>query len=411
MTPLAELCVAIVDCEHKTAPKSADGGGFPLIRTTDIGQGRLSFDNVHRVDSETYEKWTRRAIPQPGDLILAREAPVGNVAVVLPNTEPVLGQRTVLIRPNEALVDAYYLTYRLLCSDVQYWMDAVSNGATVPHLNMEDIRSLPVPTLPPLAIQQEVGAVLSALDDLIENNRQRIEILEELSRLLYREWFVKFRFPGHETVRLVSSDIGPIPEAWEVGEFADLVLETRQTVSPEEIPNDAPTVGLEHLPRRSTTLKRWATASSIGSRRKIFEEGDILFAKIRPYFHKVVDAPFSGYASTDAIVFRPKSPSLGPRALAVASSDDFVGVATATSNGTRMPRANTELLMSYGIPHPSPSIEQAFSEAVGPLDTLRKNLAEQSRCLSKAKDLLLPRLMSGALDISDLDLELEAVGV
>ncbi len=411
MMQLSHLCRAIVDCEHKTAPKSADGTGYPLIRTSDIGRGRLDLANAHRVDTAAYEAWTRRAVPQPGDLILAREAPVGNVAIVMPDTEPVLGQRTVLIRPNEELVDARYLTYRLLCYDVQYWMNAVANGATVPHLNVEDIRSLPIPTMPPLSRQQEIGTVLSVFDDLIENNRRRIGILEEVVRLLYREWFVHLRFPGHEDTDLIDSELGPIPEDWSVVEFANLVSEERVTVSPADIPNGAPVVGLEHLPRRSTTLRSWEDAYNVGSRRKKFEEGDILFARIRPYFHKVVDAPFMGYASTDAIVFRPKSVDLRVRALAVAASDDFVGVATATSNGTRMPRANTEILLSYRIPHPTSSVEEAFRDAVGPMDTLRKSLAEQSRRLEEVKELLLPRLVSGELDVSDLELDVEALVV
>lgn len=285
-----------------------------------------------------------------------------------------------------------------------------NSGAAQPSLNRNYLGAISV-WCPDYNVQAAIAEVLGAFDDLIENNRRRIEVLEEVTRLLYQEWFVQFRFPGHEAVAIVDSNLGPIPETWEAGVFADLVSEARQTVDPEEIPISAPVVGLEHLPRRSTTLQRWATASSVGSRRKIFEQGDILFAKIRPYFHKVVDAPFMGYASTDAIVFRPKWASLGARALAVASSDDFVGIATATSNGTRMPRANTELLMSYGVPHPSAPIEQAFSETVGPMDRLRRKLADQSRCLSKARDLLLPRLVSGELDISDLNLELEAVGV
>ncbi|MCY3947594.1 MAG: restriction endonuclease subunit S [Acidimicrobiaceae bacterium] len=285
-----------------------------------------------------------------------------------------------------------------------------NSGAAQPSLNRNYLGAISV-WCPDYNVQAAIAEVLGAFDDLIENNRRRIEVLEEVTRLLYQEWFVQFRFPGHEAVAFVDSNLGPIPETWEAGVFADLVSEVRQTVDPEEIPISAPVVGLEHLPRRSTTLQRWAAASSVGSRRKVFEQGDILFAKIRPYFHKVVDAPFMGYASTDAIVFRPKSASLGARALAVASSDDFVDIATATSNGTRMPRANTELLMSYGVPHPSPPIEQAFGETVGPMDRLRKKLADQSRCLSKARDLLLPRLVSGELDISDLNLELEAVGV
>ena len=220
-----------------------------------------------------------------------------------------------------------------------------------------------------------------------------------------------FRFPGHEEVGLVESDSGPIPESWEAGEFSDLVSEVRETVSPEHIAEGTPVVGLEHLPRRSTTLHVWQSASDVGSRRKVFIEGDILFGKIRPYFHKVVDAPVSGCSSTDAIVFRAKNKLLRCRALAVASSDEFVGVATATSNGTKMPRANPEILMTYCVPHPTQDVEQAFSQAVEPMDCVRKALAAQCRILREVRDLLLPRLVSGELDVSELGLELEMLGV
>jgi len=214
MTTLSEITEFIVDSEHKTAPKS--DVGYPLVRTSDIKRGRIDLANVQRVSHETYVKWTRRAVPQTGDLILAREAPVGNVAVVTEGMNPVLGQRTVLLRPNSDCVDVTYLCALLLGDEVQYWMNAVANGSTVPHLNMSDIRSLKLPELPELAIQRRVGLVIASFDDLIENNRRRIEILEEMARLLYREWFVHFRFPGHEDVELVDSELGPIPQGWTV---------------------------------------------------------------------------------------------------------------------------------------------------------------------------------------------------
>ena len=299
------------------------------------------------------------------------------------------------------------------CNDprfVYYVLDAINfssfnSGAAQPSLNRNYLGSISV-WRPQVDVQQLIARQLGAFDDLIENNRRRIEILEEMARFLYREWFVHFRYPGHEDVELVDSDLGPIPEGWVAGEFSDLVSETSETVPPEEIAEGTPVVGLEHLPRRSTTLHMWQSASDVGSRRKIFAEGDILFGKIRPYFHKVVDAPISGCSSTDAIIFRPKKELLRCRALAVASSDEFVGVATATSNGTKMPRANPETLMTHGIPHPTQDVEQAFSHAVGPMDSLRKTLAAQSRILRAARDLLLPRLVSGELDVSELDLSL-----
>ena len=298
---------------------------------------------------------------------------------------------------------------------VYYVLDAINfssynSGAAQPSLNRNYLGSISA-WRPQVDVQRLIARQLGAFDDLIENNRRRIEILEESARLLYREWFVHFRFPGHEDVELVDSELGPIPEGWIAGEFSDLVSEITATTPPEDIAKGTPIVGLEHLPRRSTTLHEWEIASHVGSRRKVFVEGDILFAKIRPYFHKVVNAPISGCSSTDAIVFRPQEELARCRSLAVASSDEFVGVAVATSNGTSMPRANARILMTYGIPHPTRDVERAFSETVGPMDSLRKTLATQSRILREARDLLLPHLVSGELDVSDLDLQLEALGV
>ena len=284
-------------------------------------------------------------------------------------------------------------------------LSGLITGAAQPKLSQSNLKRLSV-TAPPYIEQTRIGESIRAVDSLLQSNRRLIEILEEMARLLYREWFVHLRFPGHEDSELIDSDIGPIPDGWKAGKFSDLVSEIKQTVSPDDISEGTPVVGLQHLPRRSTTLYEWEEASQVGSRRKIFSEGDILFGKIRPYFHKVVDAPISGCSSTDTIVFRPKEESFRCRALAVASSDEFVGVATATSNGTKMPRANTGVLMNYCIPHPTHDVEQAFSDTVGPIDSLRKTLAAQNRVLRRARNLLLPRLVSGELDVSELDMDL-----
>lgn len=137
---LDDVCTLIVDCEHKTAPIQATG--YPSIRTPNIGRGRLILNGVNRVSETTYNGWTQRAVPQEGDLILAREAPIGNVAIIPPNLQVCLGQRTVLIRPDRCKVDPIYLTYLLLGDEIQGRIHSMSNGATVHHLNMKDIREL-----------------------------------------------------------------------------------------------------------------------------------------------------------------------------------------------------------------------------------------------------------------------------
>lgn len=397
---LLDLCDLIVDCEHKTAPKSSTG--YPSIRTPNVGRGRLILDGVNRVDEETYTKWTRRATPRENDLIIAREAPVGNVALIRKGQKVCLGQRTVLVRPNPSKVDPEFLCYFLLGDYVQGRFLSAATGATVPHLNMSDIRSLPIPELPDRNRQRWIATTLAAYDDLIENNTRRIEILEEMARRLYEEWFVQFRFPGHEGVEFKESELGLIPEGWVVSCLGDIAEEIREAVHPSSVSPDTPYIGLEHLPRRSITLREWGSADSVSSGKLFFRRGDVLFGKIRPYFHKVVIAPFSGICSSDTILIRPKKDNFLGVVLCCSSSDKFVDYATQTSNGTKMPRADWKVLKNYPVLIPSDGILSDFNGFVLGVVGQARNLMLKNVNLRAQRDLLLPKLISGEIDVSDI---------
>lgn len=406
MPTLSSVCELIVDSEHKTAP--AQSQGYPLIRTPNIGRGRFILDDVKRVSDETYNVWTRRAVPRRNDLILAREAPVGNVAIVPANLNPCLGQRTVLIRPDERRVDPVYLVYLLLGDEVQGTIQSLSTGATVAHLNMADIRNLRLPRLPSLWTQRKIASVLSAYDDLIENNTRRIEILEEMAQRIYREWFVHFRFPGHEKVGMMDSELGPIPEGWEVIELGEIAEQVRRNVKPEQFNHETPYVGLEHIPRRSIALSDWSTVDGVQSSKLAFKRGEILFGKIRPYFHKVAVAPMDGLCSSDTIVISSKDAEYFSVVLSVVSSEGFVNHATQTSQGTKMPRADWNVLVKYPVVIPTTTVLERFDDLLQNVVKQIQNLIFRNKNLRQTRDLLLPKLISGEVDVEDLDVEVGA---
>ena len=217
---LNDLCEFIVDCEHKTAP--IQDSGYPSIRTPNIGKGNLILEGVNRVSEEVYQQWTKRGKPEAGDLIIAREAPVGNVAIIPAGVKACLGQRTVLVRPNNEKVNSRFLCYFLLGNEAQGQILTKTSGATVAHLNMKDIRGLEIKNLPNLPTQKKIASILSAYDDLIDNNNQRITLLEEMAEEIYKEWFVRFRFPGYQNSKFLDKDgnevafgtKGAIPEGW-----------------------------------------------------------------------------------------------------------------------------------------------------------------------------------------------------
>ena len=161
---LSDICEFIVDCPHTTADD--EGQGYPLIRTPNIGKGRLLLEAVHRVSEEVYNNRNFRAVPQDDDLIFAREAPAGNVAIIKNGEKVCLGQRTVLIRPNKNFVNPNYLVYYLLTPQQQYKLLGTANGATVAHVNLPIIRNLPI-ELPDIETQNKIANVLSAYDDQI----------------------------------------------------------------------------------------------------------------------------------------------------------------------------------------------------------------------------------------------------
>lgn len=206
--PIVDLCAEHVDCVNRTAPVMSERTPFKMIRTTNVRNGFIDTDNVKYVTEETYIRWTRRLLPKRGDVILTREAPLGDVGKIRTNDFIFLGQRLYHFRPDPKKLDADFLLYALMAPDLQSQIRALGSGSTVEHMRLGDIPSLVI-DIPTLPLQRRIAGILSAYDELIENNQRRIKILEEMARSLYREWFVHFRFPGHDKVKMVSSPSAP----------------------------------------------------------------------------------------------------------------------------------------------------------------------------------------------------------
>ena len=297
-----------------------------------------------------------------------------------------------------------YVYYFLQTLELQRY----DSGAAVPTLNRNHLDSLEL-RIHNLPTQCKIAAILSNYDDLIENNTRRIEILEEMAGTIYREWFVEFRFPGHENAKVVESELGLIPQGWEVGKLGDLAESVRRNIKPSDVDQETPYFGLEHLPRKSIALSHWDTVDSINSTKLAFKKGEILFGKIRPYFHKVGIAPLDGICSSDTIVIRAKRDEFFAIVLACVTSERFVEVATVTSQGTKMPRANWDVLTEYPIVLPSSQLFERFNSLIQGIIEMIDNLIFRNINLRESRDLLLPKLISGELDVSDLNTNTDTV--
>ncbi len=270
-----------------------------------------------------------------------------------------------------------------------------SDKAAVPGVNRNVLHEMPV-LCPDKKAQRRIASILSAYDDLIENNRRRMKLLEAAARQLYREWFVRLRFPGHERVKIKDG----LPEGWERAPFGEIAPDCRELAQPGEAEPDTPHIGLEHMPRRSITLTEWGTSDEVTSTKLRYRAGDILFGKIRPYFHKVGFALTDGVASSDSIILRPVAARLHGFVLLTASSDWFVAVVSKTAKeGSKMPRADWKLMAAHEISVPPGHILDAFGDVIDPTVAQLKTLAFHIRKLRGARDLLLPKLMSGEVAV------------
>jgi type I restriction enzyme S subunit len=197
LQPIKYYCVGIFDGPHAT-PKEADSGPIFLGIKNITEDGHLDFSEIRYVSEDEYPLWTRRVVPEAGDVVLTYEATLHRYALIPEGFRGCLGRRVALVRPDPRRLDSRYLLYFFLSNAWRHVVEAnIITGATVDRIPLEKLPDFQV-NLPTVDVQSRIADVISTYDDLIENSRRRMALLEEAARQLYREWFVRLRFPGHE---------------------------------------------------------------------------------------------------------------------------------------------------------------------------------------------------------------------
>ena len=425
LSEIADLTLSSVDKKSKSNEQTVR-----LCNYMDVYSNSFIWAGLDFMGATATEREIANCSLFAGDVVITKDSEkhddIGVPALVREDvTGLVCGYHLAILRPSSSSVDGAYLYYALKDAETQQQFHSYANGVTRFGLRKADIGLVEI-QLPPLSVQQHIANVLTALDDKIELNRQMNGTLEQMVCTLYKSWFVDFgpvrakadgwwkrgeSLPGLPAEfydlfpnRLVSAKVGQVPEGWAVRPLKDIATLRGRSVSPKEVDPGTPYVGLDHIPRRSLALAEWSSADEVTSNKAVFERGDILFGKLRPYFHKVVIAPVSGIASTDALVIRPVDDVWSAMVVCIVFSEDFVAYTDRTSTGTKMPRTSWPTMGQYEVGLPPASVAFAFQRMSSCLIEGIVSRVIESRRLASQRDALLPKLISGDLRVTEVNI-------
>jgi len=386
---IKEITQALIDYRGKTPPKVKQG--IRLITAKVVKEGTIKDDRAEFISEETYKSWMRRGYPKQHDILITTEAPLGEVAQLRTNEPIALAQRIILLRGNPEIVNQGYLFQALQSPFVQAGLHQRATGTTVLGIKQSELIQVQVP-LPPLPTQRKIAAILSAYDDLIENNTRRIKILENMAQSLYQEWFVKFRFPGYEQVAFVDSPLGKIPEGWEVKKLGELIQIrkgkniTKKTVVAGTVPVVAGGMRPAYYHNTPNTKPPVITISASGA-----NSGYICL------YHEAV------WASDCSIIDSLTTPYVYYFYNHLQQRQAEV---TRLQRGAAQPHVYPKDIMDLDALDAPEQYINSFEQTIRPIFHLIRNLYSKSKILRKTRDLLLPKLISGELDVSNLDISI-----
>jgi type I restriction enzyme S subunit len=361
---------------------SSEPTAHRYIRGQDIRGGRIRASEQLYITDAVFEK-IRRYTVKAGDVCVTIVGNIGDVGFTPPELDGAnLTENAVKLIPTTSKLDSRFLAYALLSPEAQQQMKLSAAGAAQPKLGIYKVNDIEIP-IPSMDRQRRIASILSAYDDLIENNTRRIAILEEMTRRIYEEWFVRFRFPGHEGVRMVESELGLVPEGWPVMRLDDVLVLQRGFDLPKQDRTDGP------FPIISAT-----GASASHHEYKVKGPGVVTGRSGSLGTVVYVEGDFWPLNTTLWVKeFAAGSPLY---AFYVLQSIDLAGF----NSGAAVPTLNRNDVHGLPVVRPAPEVLSAFDEIVGPMIKLKRRLELKNENLRATRDFLLPKLISGELDVS-----------
>ncbi|MGH3116533.1 MAG: restriction endonuclease subunit S [Gaiellales bacterium] len=388
-----------------------DPNGIPVVMPKDMARGRIDTASIARIDDETADRLKQHLL-SANDLVLARRGDVGRTAWVFEEDLPAFcGTGSMRVHPGKSeSVRPSFLRFFFQTKLASDYLEGHAVGATMPNLNAGIVESLPVP-IPPLPNQDSLIPVLEAFDELIENNRRRVEVLEEMARVIYREWFVKFRYPGHDAVPLVDSALGPIPQGWGTRRLREYVSTQYGYTESASTTRVGPKY-LRGMDINKASFIDWSKVpfcpiEEVAAEKFRIRLGDVFVIRMADpgkvgICEEDVDAVFASYL----VRLRPLSELLRPYYLFFTLSDsEYQGWITGASTGATRKSVSAKVMTEPCVVLPPAALQLQFESVIGPIRANMSTLVNKNAKLSELRDLLLPKLVTGQIDVSTLDLD------
>lgn len=372
---IKDICTGIYDGPHATPPLSDTGAIF--LGISNFNNGRLDFSDIRYISEDDLPKWTKRVIPQKNDIVFSYEATLNLYAIIPEGFRGCLGRRMALLRVDETKAD-YKFLYYYFYSDA--WRATVNEnivlGATVDRIPLIKFPDFPV-ELPPLETQHRIADILSAYDDLIENNQKQIKLLEEAAQRLYKEWFVDLRFPGYENTKIVDG----VPEGWSRGLLKELIS-VNYGKDHKKAPDDGniPVYGSGGLMRKCN---------------KSLFSGEAVLIPRKGSLNNIMYVDETFWTVDTMFYATMKQPHTAIFVYFFVKAFDMYSM----NIGAAVPSMTTKILDAMDVVIPDKETLEKFDKLTKTYFNKIKTLQGQNERLKTARDLLLPKLMSGEVEV------------
>lgn len=401
---LEDLVEDVIDYRGKTPPNSP-GGGIPVISAAHVKKGKVVHCGKKFVSPEVYEKWTTRGFIKPNDILITTEAPVAEVAKVPSDRTYLITRRVIALQIDNKKASNNYVYYLLTNENIVKQLKQIAHGSTVPRLYKDEILSYII-NLPPLPTQKKIAHILSTYDDLIENNQQRIAVLEQMAQNLYKEWFVRLRFPGYEKAEFVDG----LPKGWEKLPLEEVVnslndgdwIETK-----DQGGEDFRLLQISNIGRgKFIETKNWRYITKETFHRLNCQEvksGDILVSRMPNDIGRawlVTQKPFKIITAVDVAIIQPNKEVLSPYILINSLNSEYhIKLCETKATGTTRKRISRKVLGEIEHIVPSKELQIKYESIAKPISEQIQKLREKNELLKQQRDKLLPRLLSGKLEV------------